>query len=135
MKLFALAALLSTITLPALAAEVHCADAAGKLTLTMTVPAGLGKGDLERSAEVREARVHIDAEFAGGFTDEVTIDDEARGGLQWSDFEGGAAVRTKKGDHLVSIRTGAFNAEGVATGRFEDGAGPRLVPATCRWID
>lgn len=137
MKFLSFAAILTALSASgsALAAEIHCSDEAGKLSVSMTVLAE--KTALARSVEVRDARVHVDASYVVEQSSRTTetIDDRGHGGLQWDEYEGGAAVRTERHDYLVSVRTKGFDANGVATGYFEDGAGPRRVAATCRWID
>jgi hypothetical protein len=139
MKLLSLLAAFTTLSAyspAAHAAQVHCADAEGTLTLTVAVPAGVTADQLARSIKVSEARVHVAAENVRETRDGAAeINDSAEGGLQWDENEGGIAVRTNQTDFLVSVRTRGFDQNGVATGRFEDGAGPRSVPATCRWLD
>lgn len=136
MKLLPLIALCLSLSPAAFAAEIRCVSDDGKLALRFEVPADI---DLHatRNFKVENAEVHIDAEYLRRISEHQNetenLNDRGVGGLMLNDY-GQFAVRTVKGDYLVSMRTEAF-ANGVAAGRFEDGAGGKFVPGACHFFN
>jgi len=118
---------------PVPVAAIECRDDLGKLAVRAAVPANVNLKAV-RNFEIKEGTVHIDGTYVARISnDSQTVDDLAHGGLKWDEQGGQLAVRSAKQDILVSLRTGPF-VDGVATGRFEDGAGPQMPPATCHFI-
>lgn len=134
MKSIYILALTFAIGPAASASTIFCSDGVGKLTISATLPAQYTEAQLQRSFELHSTRIHVAPEYVHSISVETNagLDDDGGGAIQWNQQEGQVAVRSFKLNYLVSFRGGAFNNDGVAVGTFEDGAGSKNLPATCR---
>ena len=136
MKSISIIALTLAFGPAASASTIFCSDAEGRVTVSATFPAQYTEAELQRSFPLQSTYIHVAPEYVHLTSVEtnarLVLNDVGCGEIQWSQQEGQVVVRSLKLNYLVSFRGGAFNNDGVAYGSFEDGAGSRNLPATCR---